>query len=68
MSSHFGGSHYASSHYLSNHYGRGAVFVIVPGGGMDEDLISFGKVRSREEEEFLALLIAVVSAIERDRL
>lgn len=67
MNTHFQSSHYGASHYLSSHYGRGAVFLFT-GGGLDEDMISFGKAHTREEQEFLALLIAVVSAIERDRL
>jgi len=42
------------------------VALFTPGGGMDDDLIVIGG--SRDERDFLALLVAAVTVIERDRL
>ena len=44
----------------------GMVALFTPGGGMDDDLIVIGG--SRDERDFLALLVAAVTVIERDRL
>jgi len=43
-----------------------ATILFTPGGGLDDD-IYLTDDRRREEQDFLTLLIAVVSVIERDR-
>ena len=43
-----------------------ASILFTPGGGLDDSPLPLDK-RSREEQEFLALLIMVVSVIEQER-
>ena len=67
MSSHYGGSPFASTHHNSSHYGGVGIIIRPPARGGIEDAYIYSRRAIREEEEdFVALLVAAVTAIERD--